>query len=1392
MHLSLRSSFLLLIVLAALVVSPAPGDLSAAPLPPSKTPEPLRPWIDWVLYGHEVAACPVLPGADNARLCAWPARLSLDLSDRSGIFTQDWTAYSEGWVPLPGDQKVWPQGVEIDGRPSAVTPQGDRPSVRLQPGRHRVSGRFEWAALPPELRIPPATGLLSLTVRGRVVASPGRDAEGRLWLQRPAAEAEGESRIEMTVHRHVADDVPLVLTTRVDLRVSGRGREAVLGRALPDGFVPMALRAPIPVRLDPDGRLRAQVRPGRFTLELEARHDGPSSALSPPQQPPPQAGDGDWPADEVWAFEARPVLRVVTVEGVPAVDPQQTTLPEEWRQWPAYLMRQGETMRLVEKRRGDAEPAPDRLSLERVLWLDFDGGGFTIHDLVTGTMTRSWRLEMPSPATLGRVAVGGADQVVTRRAPDGPAGVEVRQGEIQIEADSRLPGPRSVVPAVGWDQDFQSVSGWLNLPPGWRLLHASGVDDINSTWTSSWTLLDLFLVLIASMAVLRMWGWRWGLLTLVALTLAWIEPGAPRWTWLLALAAAALARALPEGRLRGVAMALQALAIVTLLIVLIPFLVHQVRAAIYPALEEPRAAMHGAAGVGGFVALDEASRLESRDRLARSPAQQMRVMRSDVGRVAAKVAEEIVLAAPPAPAEDKRGYFSSSILAPDPKATVQTGPGLPNWGWRSVSLNWRGPVERDQSLRLFLVPPWLSKVLALLRVALLAALAVGLLGVRGRGAIGPLLRRLDARVVPVLVAALLLGAGSATPARSDVPPKEMLDTLRERLLAPPDCHPNCVSLPRLMLEADPTVLRLRLELHAGALAAAPLPGGADQWIPDRVVLDGQPAGGLARTPDGRLWIAIAAGTHQVLMKGRLPDRDAVQIPLPLRARRVTWRAAGWRLEGVQEEGPSEDSLQLTRLARRDRPAPGEDDRPALPPFVRVERTVEMGLQWQATTRVERLTPPGAAVIIEVPLLPGESVTTADVRVLDGKAVVSLGPDATGIAWTSSLSQADEIALAAPAAVPWVETWHLAAAPVWHVETEGIPTVFPPEGAAIRSREWRPWPGEQVLLKVTRPEAVPGQVLTFDSSALTLRPGLRATDATLDLVLRAGRGGEHTVTLPESAELLSVAIDGAAQPIRQDGRMVVLPVSPGRHEATLAWREKRGIGALFSAGDVRLGAPSVNARTTFSMPADRWTLFLGGPRLGPAVLFWSLLVVSLLASIGLGAVPWTPLRWRHWFLLSLGLTQVPVGVAMLIAGWLLVLGWRRESGAAARPLGFNTMQIVLALWTLAALSGLFWSIEQGLLGLPEMRIAGNGSTSRELQWYLDRTGEALPRPWAFSLPLLVYRLAMLAWALWLAMALLRWLRWGWGAFNEGGLWRPLRPPRQSAGAPPVVPPSAGPS
>src|SRR5262249_61085533 len=110
-------------------------------------------------------------------------------------------------------------------------------------------------------------------------------------LETPTA-AEATGPIAVRVSRRVTDDIPLTLLTRVELSVSGKNRELLLGRALPDGFVPLSLVTPLPARLEADGRLRLQIRPGTWVVELAARHDGPVKSLARPAPARPWT-DGD-------------------------------------------------------------------------------------------------------------------------------------------------------------------------------------------------------------------------------------------------------------------------------------------------------------------------------------------------------------------------------------------------------------------------------------------------------------------------------------------------------------------------------------------------------------------------------------------------------------------------------------------------------------------------------------------------------------------------------------------------------------------------------------------------------------------------------------------------------------------------------------------------------------------------------------------------------------------------------------------------------------------------------------------------------------------------------------------------------------------------------------------
>jgi hypothetical protein len=636
---------------------------------------------------------------------------------------------------------------------------------------------------------------------------------------------------------------------------------------------------------------------------------------------------------------------------------------------------------------------------------------------------------------------------------------------------------------------------------------------------------------------------------------------------------------------------------------------------------------------------------------------------------------------------------------------------------------------------------------------------------------------------------LALAFPGATRAEEPSPSPDTLQELKRRLLEAPDCAPSCASSPRMLVEATPSTLRLRLEVLAGAETAVPLPGNAQHWVPETVLVDGRPSAALWRATNGTLWLAVSEGAHQVQLEGALPPRATVQIELPLRPHRVEAKVEGWTLDGLHEDGLSDENLQLSRKGQGDKGAGAALQLGTLPPFVRVERYLVLGLQWTVETRVERMTPTGAAVVLEVPLLPGESVTSSELRVQGGKALVNMPANSTVAAWSSVLDPKSPIELVAPKGIPWVEVWRLDVSPVWHVQLSGIPVVAQQDASGAKLPEWWPWPGESVKVEVIRPGSVQGQTLTIDQSALEVTPGARATTVTFTANLRSSRGGLHPLKLPEGAELQSVTINGAQQPIRQEGRTVAIPLVPGSMSIALAWRQNGGMSGAWRTPEVEAGTPTVNADLSVKVPQDRWVLFLWGPRMGPAVLFWSFLLVLLGVSVGLGQVRWTPLGTRHWVLLALGLSQVPIPAILVVFGWLLLLGWRRKQELSGA--WFNLRQVGLVLITAVAIAILAVSVHGGLLGQPEMQVSGNGSSPWQLRWFQDRTQVALPTATIVSVPMLVYRGAMLAWSMWMALAMLGWLRWGWQSFADGGLWK-RRPPPVVAAVPVPPAPSAPPT
>jgi len=254
----------------------------------------------------------------------------------------------------------------------------------------------------------------------------------------------------------------------------------------------------------------------------------------------------------------------------------------------------------------------------------------------------------------------------------------------------------------------------------------------------------------------------------------------------------------------------------------------------------------------------------------------------------------------------------------------------------------------------------------------------------------------------------------------------------------------------------------------------------------------------------------------------------------------------------------------------------------------------------------------------------------------------------------------------------------------------------------------------------------------------------------------------------------ITIKGKIQPVRQDARRVALPITPGHQNIEIKWLEAKDMTTRYQSSAVDLSTRSVNASVDIYPPRSRWPLFLGGEQLvGPAVLFWSVIIIIMIAAFGLAKTGWTPLRLYHWFLLGIGISMSNLAAGLIVAGWLIALGFRKKA-AAFEARKFDLMQVGIAVLTIAAVSSLVFAISQGLLGHPDMNIVGNGSSSGLLRWYQDVSENTLPQAWVFSIPMFTYRIAMLAWALWISFWLVGILKWGWQHFTTPNIWKSLPP------------------
>lgn len=1361
----------------------SPSLVRAQPLDEGSLPPSLRPWVPWVLANEPTYGC---TRVGEALECAFPGALELALEGTSLRFSLAVTLDRKRLVALPGGEGEWPVEVREGNTPRAVLASADgTPMVELEAGSHRIEGRIRQGRAPESLKVPAEIARV-FALSGGTRIPLERASEGVVALRAltsaagaEASRAEADS-LSLEVVRRVEDGAPLAIETRIVARISGRGRAIDLGRILVPGTVPSSVESTLPVQVSPEGDVVLQAQSGTHRIVVRALAASPTQALAAPSPGAP------WPQQEIWVLAPNEVFRQVEVHGVSSIDPQSPTIPAEWRSNAAFVLRPGQSFTLTESRRGEAEPPPNALTLSRTLWLDFDGHGFTARDQLGGELPRARRLDLVD-GDLGRVVVGGRDQLVTMppgraRSNRGPRGFELRTTTLDARAELRIEAAPSDVPAVGWSEDPSSLSVTLNLPPGHSLFAARGVDDASDAWISRWDVGPLFLVLLIGVVMLRLHGRAAGLVAVLTLILVYHEPDAPRFVWLAVLVPAAILVLFKKGLFARIVFVGWALSAAALAVMIGLFVATQLRYAMHPQLytEERFGSSYGTMddmeGGGGMIA-------------PAAPAAPSRSSSEEVAELIDGLARDS-----DAPRARRAG---GSEAGPenwiDPNAVVQTGYGVVEWRHSAVELRWNGPVDKNHRIHLYVIRPWLQRLLALARVVGLLFLAAVVFRRRPAWpeksdpnaepppAAPPTAPASTAVGVATLAFVLLVGAQATAqplPPDAEPPTPSVLDELRTRLLEPPSCAPRCAQVGATTVTIEGDTMRIVMVAHAAVLSALPLPGPVSSFVPELVQVDGSSSDALRAGGDGHLRLRLSPGVHRVELVVNVRGRGSIALSFPDRPGHVSVTAPGFTLSGVDENGLVRGSLELRRqLTTTAVPAGSEGTQGAagprgadVPVWVAVERHLDVGVQWIVHTTIRRLSSTSAPAIVRLPALPGEAILGNDAFVQDGYVVATLVQGVPELSFTSRITVGSEVSFrfdptdTAATDVHRTETWSYTCSPLWNCSFEGV---VPYQHATLgESRpSFAPYPGESLKIRMQRLAAAPGASVTIDGASLTVTPGDRATNAQLSLRVRTSASNTLQITLPSDVEVERVTVNGERRPAQVRDRVLRLGIVPASRDVVIALRQRRGIGVTMTTPRISIGASAVNVDIRVAVPSNRWLLHASGPAWGPIILFWGYLLLVLVVAAILGRIAGSPLRTHEWALLGIGLLQLPLPFTLVVAAWFFAT--QAQHRRSLTGVWFNLAQVALSVHAFVAAGTLVSAVWIGLTERPDMQIVGYGSHMSELHWYQDRSGSTLPLATMTSVSIWVWKGLMLVWAFWLAWSVVRWAIWAVTPFREHG-------------------------
>ncbi len=1303
----------------------------------SESPQDLEKWKNFILYQNDTYYCPPLFNDCSKNFCTWPGILDIKIKKNKLIFTQKIRLFKKGAVELPGNINFFPENIFANDKKMPAALMEHTPLIFPGKGDFNIKGEIKYSKIPDYINIPKNTGGIKIKIENKNIEMPYLDQEGRLWFKNYSIQGmeKEKKHTRVEVFRKVKDSIPCEITTLFRIHSSGITRQEKLFTGNIPGKI-AGFKSDLPLKIHNNKYMTVQVKAGSWNVEIKNILPSPPDEIGPFNSPY---------GKEIIVHQNSPGIRITRWKNLKSIDPTMTDLPVGWKKYPAYIISKNEKIIIEEIIRGTG-PEKSDLSLEREIWIDFDGKGASIEDKIKGRSNHRTFIGINNNKNFvpGKMKLNGKNQVIALK--KNCTGLPVDSGNINITSLMRKISKNNFFP-TGWNQNFSNIKGAINIPPARTLFSVSGADlKGNYTFISKWTLLDLFVLCILALSAFKIWNYKWGIIFFIAAGFIYHKFYLPPYFWLILIAGSAAVsffKKNPDLKIHNVfktsVFIIYGLIFISILSTGIVFSYKNIRNSFFPQLQK----FYSRPSIN-YRNYEQEDFLEAKH----MPLEKQKISSS----IIKKTRQFPVYKAP----VQSLGY-------------TQTGQGKPNWRWQRILFE----SASLQGITIRILPPFMTRIIFLLNVLCLWLMIFKFFPLKNFGS-----KKFSFKnIIPVLLLCFLFQASiNQGTAHAAYPSDKMLENYKQRLLSEKEFFYDAAFIKKCIIKAEKNNdaginSKIKLIINSVRDCAVSIPDFENTCKIEEILLDGKKQG-FALKQGQKVFTFIPTGIHEITIFVK-SKKDRINIkfdPLPAK---LSVQTDGIETNGV-DKGFFLQNISLY-IPGSDKNIKKMKNSVNLTPFPVITREISLGLEWKIKTSIRRYYSQNIKKRIntEIQLLKNEKILTPGIEVNNNKLTISLDPGKKIFFFESEIPIMEKIKIYFPENSFQKQIWSVESTPLWDYDIRGG-KIYKIEN--LNKTAFIIQPGGTPVINITKLNPYKGRFLNLESATLVYDLKKTRNSLSIKAEINAGKSLSHKISYePDVFSCQSLKINGLKNPVIENNGKITIPVSYGRNTVELFFIEKKEqkrsfLPKIISFPKIDLGIQSSNISQEITY-SNRlfWLIACFGPQLGPAVLFWGYFATIIIFGLILSKIPGSPLKAREWVLLFAGLSIVSPPEIIMVCAFFFILEFKKNKNWDNSKY-FNLIQTAIILLLLLSAKTIYNAVSQGLLGIPDMQIKGSGSWAGSLIWYTDRSDSLLPRPFIIKSGLIVWKTIMFAWAIWIAYFIINKAQYFLTSFKNGGLWK----------------------